>query len=189
MKKPKTTNSITLPSPGKPQPEKKTLPYNGSEVTEKGLSFSFSCFDRTHELFNLGTNKRGEAVSGSWFLDLLDCLKEVNGKTREELRRSMFHLHPVDWDHANTNPPSEQHEYWQFRINKSKGRVVGFIIEPVFYVVWLDPHHNLSDSEGYGKAIKYWPPESEYERQEREIVELRAELVRCKQELDDFLKA
>ena len=34
--------------------EPRTLPFNGSAVTDNKLSFSFSCFDRTHKLFNLG---------------------------------------------------------------------------------------------------------------------------------------
>ena len=43
-------------------------------------------------------------------------------------------------------------------IDKSSGRVIGVIINNVFYVVWLDPHHNLIDSEGYGTVKKYSAP-------------------------------
>ena len=43
-------------------------------------------------------------------------------------------------------------------IDKSSGRVIGVIVNNVFYVVWLDPHHNLTDSEGYGTVKKYPAP-------------------------------
>ncbi len=165
--------------------EKTTLPFNGNAVSEKSFSFSFSCFDRTHKLFNLGHNTSEGVVSGKWFLDLLDCLKSVCNKTIPELRESMHDLHPVDWSTANTREPdnSEQCEYWQFRLNKSKGRVIGFLIDSVFYVVWLDPHHNLTNSEGYGGVNKYKPGMSIYETQELEIADLKQENKQLKGDL------
>lgn len=45
----------------------------------------------------------------------------------------------------------EQYEWWQFRISKSKGRVIGIFIENCFHIVWLDRYHNLTNSEGDGK--------------------------------------
>lgn len=151
------------------------LPFNGSVVQEKGFSFSFACFDRTHVLFNLGDKSQNNGVvSGSWFLDLLDCLKSINGMTVHEACRSLHDLHRVDWKKANTSVPagSEQAEYWQFRINKSKGRVIGILLEGVFYVVWLDPHHNLTDSPHYGTATYHPRPPSDYEVQEQVITDL-----------------
>ena len=139
--------------------EKLPLPFGGVYVPETGFSFSFACFDREHKLFNLGGNAEDETVGGKWFLKLLDCLKSVSGKTFDELRRSKHDLHPVDWKKSNAKCPTEQGEYWQFRIDKSSGRVIGLLIDSVFYVVWLDPHHNLTDSEGYGKQKKFRKPD------------------------------
>lgn len=133
-------------------PEDKPLPFNGVKVQENGFTFSFSCFDRTHKFFNLG------GVTVSWFIDLLDCLKSVSGKTIADLKNSIHDFHPVNWSRTNVKCPSEQGEYWQFRINKSKGRVIGLLIENVFYVVWLDPHHNITNSEGYGGIKKFQTP-------------------------------
>ena len=165
MRKGKTTNrGLKLPSPILPtydKPSRLALPYNGSALTEKSFSFSFACFDRQHELFNLGDNSAPDGVvSGRWFLSLLDCLKSVSNQRISDLRSSVHDLHPIDWGKANTSPPSgfEQLEYWQFRVNKSRGRVIGFKIDNTFYVVWLDPHHNLTDSEGYGKVQRHRPP-------------------------------
>ena len=166
-----------LPKVDPPRNIIKQLPHNGVELGEKHLVFTFTCFDRTHELFNL-------AGEGACFLDLFDCLKSVSGKTIEELKRSLHDLHPVDWKAANVASPDddEQRNYWQFRINKSKGRVIGFIVhtqhQSLFYVVWMDRHHNLTDSPGYQPARNYSKPtpKSEYELREEHIVELQNEL-------------
>lgn len=132
---------------------KKRLPFNGSAVTEKSLSFSFACFDRSSGLFDLKDNTHDGVVSGLWFVALLECLKEASNKKATELiLSSHFQLHRIDREYANSAPPVgfEQYEYWQFRVSRSKGRVIGFIIDGIFYVIWLDPHHDLTDSEGYG---------------------------------------
>lgn len=165
--KPNTLVPVNIPKTDK----KPKLPNNGIELGEKHLVFTFTCFDRMHELFNI-------AGDGKWFLDFLDCLKSVSGQTIQQLQHSMHDLHRIDWCSANAKCPDEQHEYWQFRINKSKGRVVGFIINSIFYVVWLDRHHNLTDSPGYQPARNYSKPtpKSEYELREEHIVELQNEL-------------
>ena len=160
MSKRKTIKKVTLPfDSSKINYSKITLPFNGKLVKENNFSFSFACFDRSHELFNLGSNSLEGVVSGTWFLELLDCLKNVSNMTIADLKQSTHDLHPIDWSKTNTTAPrnNEQLEYWQFRINKSKGRVIGFLIDGVFYVVWLDPHHNLTSCEGYGGIRKYKP--------------------------------
>ena len=139
----------------------RSLPFNGQVIEEKRLLFSFTAFDRQHELFNLGGSSEDRTVGCKCFIELLDCLKSVSNKTLPELMKNSTHdLHPINWGKANTNAPSgyEQLEYWQFRINKSKGRVIGTLIDNVFYVIWLDPHHNLTDSAGYGGVKKYPKP-------------------------------
>lgn len=166
--------------------DKRTLPYNGNAVSEKSFSFSFSCFDRTHELFNLGDATKDCVMKGKWFLDFLDCLKGISNMTVSEAKNSMHQLHLVKWESANTKPPrgSEQCEYWQFRLSKSKGRVIGILIDGVFYIVWLDPHHNLINSEGYGKEKKYYTPKSEYETMSEEIIGLKKENKNLKESLE-----
>lgn len=168
----KKHRTIKLPDVNIPaETQKTTLPFNGTAVSEKSFSFSFACFDRTHPLFNLGSNRGDGIIGGKWFLDLLDCLKNVSNKTVSELRVGTYDLHPIDWSKTNTSAPctNSQIEYWQFRVNKSKGRIIGFLIDGVFYIVWLDPYHNLTDSEGYGSVVKYKTPLSEYETMTQEI--------------------
>ena len=176
-----------LPKVRAPSAAGKSFPFNGEAVKDKGFSFSFASFDRSHELFNLGGDACDDTVGGQWFLDLLDCLKSVSNKTIPELKQSKHDLHPVDWGHANAAPPNaEQFDYWQFRVNKSKGRVIGFFVDGVFYVVWLDPHHNLTDSEGYGGAVRHARPPSLFERQEGEIQRLKDENAALAQERDEL---
>lgn len=164
------------------------LPHNGVKATDGRYSFSFSCFDREHPLFNLGGQgeEHDDTVGGRWFLDLLECLKALSQMKRSEWNNHTHQLHPIDWKHTNCNAPpeAEQLEYYQFRISKSKGRVIGFILDQVFYIVWLDPHHNLTDSEGYGKAQYYPYPYSEYELLQEENETLRKEI----QDLKDLLE-
>lgn len=176
----KTINLPEIEACSAPSPKLPALPFNGIATTEGGFSISFACFDRFHELFNLGDSSSEDGtITGAWFLDFLDCLKEVTNKKYYELKHTMHKLHPVDWKNANTKRPacSEQIEFDQFRISKSKGRVVGFYTQNVFYIVWLDPHHNLSDSEGYGTVTYYSTPQSEYDQiqAERDFYKMEAE--------------
>ena len=175
MTKPK---SIKLPSVEKQLlTQGRTLPFNGNAVSEKSLSFSFSCFDRSEPLFNLGSGDSEGVVSGGWFVDLFDCLKNVSNTSIPDLQISM---------HTNVHQPanSEQCEYWQFRVNKSKGRVIGILIDRVFYLVWLDPHHNLTNCGGYEGAKKYNPPQSKYEQLKAQINELKAVNKKLKDDLE-----
>lgn len=183
------TTEIRLPTPKIPLGDL-TLPHNGQVVSEEGFSFSFSCFDREHDLFNLGSGKKSEPINSAWFLDLLDCLKSVSSCTIPQLKSSMHELHPIDWKKTNTKPPNdnEQHEYWQFRINKSKGRVIGILNEGIFYVVWLDPHHNLTNSDGYGTAKYCLRPKSEYELLCQKNMDLQCEIARLYELLDEQTK-
>ena len=176
MPKAKTIKKLPIRDEVKRTHVSKTLPFKPIPES-KSFTFSFALLDRNNKLFNLGT-PTGEAINGNWFFDLLDCLQEIHDKTFDELRCSKYDLHPVDWKKANTKPPenSEQLEYWQFRISKSKGRVIGAIIDNVFYIVWLDAHHNLTNSEGYGREQFYRKPKSAYEELEEENKQLKEEI-------------
>lgn len=191
MSKRKTINNVNLPKVSIPEPSaSQKLPYNGQVIADSGrFSFSFVCFDRTEKLFNLGSNEPDKTVSGKWFIDLMDCLKSISGMTVNEAVCSMHDLHRIDdWKKTNMKQPPkgyEQQEYYQFRINKSKGRVIGILIDSVFYVVWLDPYHNLTNSVGYGGTNIYKPALSLYEEREKQIAEQAAEIKKLKADLDE----
>jgi hypothetical protein len=61
------------------------------------------------------------------------------------------HRHIIDF--SETNEPNgfahlatDQLAYaptWQFQVGVKHWRVLGFLLEDVFYIVWLDPNHSL----------------------------------------------
>ncbi|MBQ7568401.1 hypothetical protein IJT17_06310 [bacterium] len=145
---------------------KKAEPLIRPERSKKLIEFSFRYLDRNHELFNLGAprtkNNNLGIIEAKWFIHLLDALKEASNRTVSELSQSSVHdLHSVDPTNINPKIP-EQHkdeELKQFRLNKSRGRVVGFLIDNIFHIVWLDPYHNLTNCREHLKPEKYPEPD------------------------------
>ena len=121
------------------------------------IVFSFVPIDIDHEAFNLG------GVCPEWYTSLFDALKEVSRMTWAQVCMSEhFQGHKHTWGKTNyrfefDEDTLQQFDGVQFRLSKSKGRVHGFIIGNRFYVYWLDPHHNMSDSTGYG-GVNYQSP-------------------------------
>lgn len=60
---------------------------------------------------------------------------------------------------------------------------MGFLIDGISYLVWLDPHHNLTDSAGYGGINKYPAGLSLYETQEETIHQLNERINYLQEEL------
>jgi len=145
-------------------------------MSKEKIVFSFRFFDRRHELFNLGD------VSNEWYVGLIDNLKHISELNRNEFieARQHFDCHPYSWDRLDCrfNMPPEWFEQimdssLQFRISTGSGRVHGFMIGNRFYVVWLDPYHNLDPIEGFGGRKLYDPAQNQYEKKCREYEELK----------------
>lgn len=119
------------------------LNRRGSEA----LSFTFEDFDRNHEYFNLSH------IGAEWYVLLLDKLKELSGYTWSHiLHTSHYNAHPHDWNKTTAQFTKEKYEQFdgvQFSLGQGFGRVHGYVIGNLFYIVWLDKHHNLYDVEGY----------------------------------------
>ena len=160
--------------------------------TRERFVFSFSLFDRRHELFNLGgENSKSPAVSPGWFIDLLDCFANVSEHRICDLKGGTYDLHPVYWKSANTRRPAfdteESLEFYQIRVNKSKGRIIGVKVDNIFYVVWLDRYHNFIDSEGYGGVTYgYAGPKSEWEIQEEHLARLKSRCSELQESLNIY---
>jgi hypothetical protein len=114
-----------------------------------GISFSFKYFNNSHAKFSyLGKDD-------NYWITLIVRLKDLSGLTAQELRQGRnraLRCHPIDWesDKVSENcfgiPEEEQlvDTPYQFSLTSNEhGRVHGFFIEDVFYVVWLDPDHQL----------------------------------------------
>jgi hypothetical protein len=111
------------------------------------ISFSFKYFQRDHDKFS------GNSQAISYWLTLLDRLKSLSSLTAQELlvnRSSSLRCHPIKWADTSENcfgiPNEEQlvDTPYQFSLSSNEyGRVHGFFIDEIFYVVWLDPNHQL----------------------------------------------
>lgn len=177
---------------------KKSLPISRSEIeavkerSKEKLIFSFKFFDRGHDAFNLGDTTR-RAICGEWFLALLDNLKSVSDLNRNQLvleQRQHYQAHEHKWEELQYKYELEedfleQVECLQFRLSSSNGRVHGFIIGNRFYVVWLDPHHNLYPDERFGGEKFYTKPLTCYEILEQRVIQLQKE----NKELNDFINS
>ncbi|MFA6282304.1 MAG: hypothetical protein WCY05_07385 [Candidatus Omnitrophota bacterium] len=152
------------------------------------IRFSFKFFDRTHPLFNLGETEK------SWFLTLFDTLKEVSKYQWKDIHKNKtYDAHPIDWKKTNAtfncDPAAlEQFDAYQFRLDKSHGRVSGFLLGNIFYIYWLDSEHNLWDSEGYAKAYKMHPPKTCYELIKEENMRLHEQIKKLQSEIDILLE-
>lgn len=136
---------------------------------DKGLpfiSFSFKYFGQ-QEYFGIGEQ------DANWFANLFDRIKDLSSKTKaiieNPIEREAYRLHPIDWDARNcpitiaelSSVPqyikdnAEDDFFWQFQLSKGTGRVVGFFNEDstIFYIVLLDPKHNIQPSKDYGYSV------------------------------------
>jgi hypothetical protein len=111
------------------------------------ISFSFKYFQGDHNKFS------GNSQAISYWLTLLDRLKALSSLTAQELlvnRSSSLRCHPIRWADTGENgfgiPNEEQlvDTPYQFSLSSNEyGRVHGFFIDEIFYIVWLDPDHQL----------------------------------------------
>jgi hypothetical protein len=136
------------------KPKKTSLPQvspSGIRLTElkspEGISFSFKYYDPNHDKFNCNEK------SGFYWQALANRLKDLSALTAPELRQSgnkTLRFHSIDWarvSEINFGLKGEEQLVdipYQFSISANEhGRVHGFFIGEVFYIVWLDPEHLL----------------------------------------------
>ena len=92
--------------------------------------------------------------SPEWLMSLFERLRSVSGMSMSEFeipQGTALRNHELKWSTTTENGFSGLSEElqpdrpWQFSVSKKKGRVHGFLLHSVFYVVWLDPDHELYD--------------------------------------------
>lgn len=174
------------------QNKNRVVPGNiagGDKAAQKCVVFSFEMLDE-NEFFRL------DGTCQNWSKDLFDVLKEVSAHTFKELTSGSFtgssplRVHR----HQNVRPPCEVpynidlNEMWQIRISASKGGIHGLFIENIFYVVWLDPQHNLYPDKRHGglKVIK--PPSTCCKERDKDLMRLCEENNKLRQENDCLMK-
>lgn len=175
---------------------KNKLPISKDEIenarirAKERLQFSFRFLNIDNDAFNLGSmEKRRTSICGEWFIELLKSFKSVSDINRDNLisQRQHYDAHRHDWNKLDykfefSEDFLEQVECIQYRISSSNGRVHGFIIGNTFYIVWLDPHHNLYPDDRYGGRKFYMTPLSCHDRLQEKMVELLKENDKLKKE-------
>lgn len=177
-----------------PKQEKKSAcriePNNVRKDTEnQKVLFSFESLER-NEYFNLdGTCVR-------WSSDLFDTMQKASKITMKDIhagiysgKTSPFRIHR----HENAKPPCSippnisLDDLWQIRISLSKGGIHGLFIDNVFYVLWLDPQHNLYPDKNHGGLVKIEPPSTCCKERDAKIADLSNKLKEAK-DREDFLE-
>lgn len=85
---------------------------------------------------------------------LLERLKDLSSLSEMEFRASRsssLRAHQIDWERTSEpngflslNEQLRALRAWQFEItSNAHGRVHGFLLEDTFFVVWVDPAHQL----------------------------------------------
>ena len=124
---------------------------------DKKWEFSFEHWTQ-RELFGLGS------VSREWFISLLERLKNLSSKSIEEVisdqrTKSAFRIHKISWNYCPIQKSSfddlipseyrgEETDVIQFQVEKSKGRVIGYLdFNNTFQIILLDSEHNMQLSQ------------------------------------------
>ena len=116
--------------------------------TDDKIKFSFSALER-NKYFDF------DAKHPDWPSKLFDMFKNVSTVSKIDLIQGKFGTYRVH-KHENAKPPCslpngvELKDFYQIRIDKSHGGIHGVLYENIFYVIWLDPLHNLYPDDKYG---------------------------------------
>ncbi|WP_404469403.1 hypothetical protein [Sutcliffiella horikoshii] len=147
---------------------------------EQNVIFSWKFFDRWHEYFNLG------AIGVEWFINCMDTMKEISNMPIKEFQRhthAPLRVHRHEWDRVSAKYPLPEilleeieNDTYQFAISRANGRVHGFIIDNLFFIVWLDPQHNMYPMQRHGGLTYCDQPQDCYDCLEIENQKLKEEI-------------
>jgi hypothetical protein len=137
-----------IPREGKRQPKTKYVPQNEARDENKShLSFSFKYFKQDPPDFSI------EGKNTQYFLKVLDRLTVLSLYSANELRmcgNKTLRCHPIDWEDTTQScfdiPGEDQlvDQPWQFSVSaNAHGRVMGFFLDNIFYIVWFDHKHEV----------------------------------------------
>jgi hypothetical protein len=118
--------------------------------------FSFAALERT-EYFNL------DCTCEKWSSDLFDMLKSISETSKKDLMSGKYRTYRVH-NHEKAKPPSplprgvELKDFYQLRISTSKGGIHGVFVNNIFYIIWVDPLHNMYPDDRFGGLRTIKPP-------------------------------
>jgi len=126
--------------------------------TQLVLSYQYLCLNsKKYSMDEISDNRTRIGFYKDYFDKMTEYCSHENFKKyiRENGRyRDRNHIHPIDWRDSRIKEScftslnedlmkQIQNDCWQLGINNQTFRIHGFFIENVFYVVWIDPLHNL----------------------------------------------
>jgi len=131
------TKNIPAPRPLDQRPEQRhicfSFKYLDVAINEK-FRLCHCTYESYEKLFN-----RLKAISMMTLREFRTCDKDDG-----------YRIHRISWDRTSEmngftclNEQIRENEAWQFQLGRRKGRVHGLLIEEMFFIVWLDPRHQL----------------------------------------------
>lgn len=153
-------------------------------TTSSSITFSFEALEWT-EYFNL------DGTCGNWSRELFDMMKSVSGMSKKELISGNISKYRVH-SHDKASPPSKLpdgvalKDCYQIRISKSKGGIHGVFNDDTFYVIWLDPLHNMYPDDRYGGLRKIRSGSSCCKDREEQLIALTEENKKLQDENDEL---
>lgn len=139
----------------------KNIPITPIENKNKKILFSYEHLDLSNPKYILSSI--GDYKTYNQFVSEFFCkIQEYSTKEKKDFSDKTWkksnHIHPIDWKDSRIRESSFtkldvklmeeiKDDCWQLGINSTTFRIHGFFIENIFYVVWLDPHHQLYPSK------------------------------------------
>lgn len=116
--------------------------------TESGISFSLKHLDLNHEKFQVSKDHESE-----YFKCLMKRLRDVCEMNLSEFKQRVsrsLRNHRIVWEETSepdgfgVSNNDQREDSWQFSLSANEhGRVHGFFIGSIFFIVWLDKNHSL----------------------------------------------
>lgn len=138
--------------------------------SSNSVVFSFAALEWT-KYFNL------DGTCPNWSFDLFNMLKSISKISKTDLLSGKFKTYRIH-THEKAKPPNPLpdgvalKDCYQLRISTSKGGIHGIFVENIFYVIWMDPLHNMYPDDRFGGLRTIKPPDTCCREREGRIAEL-----------------
>lgn len=143
-----TNNLKKIKPPNLPKNHNIGIPNANPHADNETIRFSFKHLDLTHNKFSC------DGKTFDYFTKVFERLKNISSIKISEMlssRSQSLRAHPIDWDDTTEkngfiglNEQLRQIPAYQFQISSNEhGRLHGFILSNIFFIVWFDPEHNL----------------------------------------------
>lgn len=119
------------------------------EIHHGLVCFSFKYMELEHHKFDLPDT----ATKDNYLAMLFDRFKNISTMKFSEFRLAgkALRSHAISWEktsepkgYSHLSQQMQECEPWQFSLSREElGRIHGFLLSDIFYVVWIDHGHKL----------------------------------------------